>query len=224
MEKKHLRSFFMAGILAVLSVMFTLLTRLVDVQPIGPQGSAIGFAGLNRFVHSLFGVHMLWYHITDWLGLIPVFSAFLFAAVGLVQLIRRKSLFRVDRSILILGGYYVVTMALYIFFEVFIVNYRPILMEGRLEASYPSSHTLMTVCLMLAAVTECKLLIRSKTINRMIQIFSYGVVTVTVIGRLISGVHWFTDIVGGLLFSCTLVMLHRSVLSAVTLRQDAGRS
>ncbi len=172
-----------------LSVIFTILTKLTDVQAIGPQGSTVGFAAINRFVHSLFGVNMLWYHITDWLGLIPVMTAFVFAVVGLVQLIRRRSLRKLDKSLLILSGFYILVIAVYVFFESCVINYRPILMNGSLEASYPSSHTLMTICLMLAAVTECSLLIKSRQCNTVIKILSYAIITMTIIGRLISGVH-----------------------------------
>lgn len=215
MQKNPTRLFGKAGLLVGLAVIFTILTKLIDVQTIGPQGSAVGFAAINEFVHNFFGVHMLWYHITDWLGLIPVFTAFIFAVVGLVQLIRRRSLLKVDKSILILGGFYILVIAVYLFFESCIINYRPILMNGFLEASYPSSHTLMTICLMLAAVTECSLQIKSQKCMAVIKVLSYAVIAVTIIGRLISGVHWFTDIVGGILISAALLMLYHAVLSAV---------
>lgn len=211
-ENKH--SFFITGLLASASVIFTLLTKLVDVQPIGPQESEIGFAAVNGFIHNLFGVNMIWYHITDWLGLIPVFTTFVFFAVGVAQLIRRKSLFKVDKSIIILGFFYIIVIAVYLFFESYIINYRPVLMYDRLEASYPSSHTLMTICLMSVCVDQCSRLIRSKKINTAVKIISCAIIAVTIIGRLISGVHWLTDIIGGILISLTLVSLYHTVINA----------
>lgn len=212
MQKKKSHSFIITAILAVLSVLFTILVRKIDVDAIGPNKSEIGFSGLNSFIHELSGVNMLWYHITDWLGLVPVFTAFIFAIVGLCQLVKRKNLFKVDSSIIILGCFYIIVIAIYIFFESCIINYRPILINGILEASYPSSHTLMTICLMYAAVTECDILIKNKKTNRIIRSVSYLIIAITVIGRLISGVHWFTDIIGGILISSALIMFYNSVL------------
>lgn len=212
MQKKKRHSFIITAILAVLSVLFTILVRKIDVDAIGPNKSEIGFSGLNSFIHELSGVNMLWYHITDWLGLVPVFTAFIFAIVGLCQLVKRKNLFKVDSSIIILGCFYIIVIAVYIFFESCIINYRPILINGILEASYPSSHTLMTICLMYAAVTECDILIKTKKTNRIIRSVSYLIIAITVIGRLISGVHWFTDIIGGILISSALIMFYSSVL------------
>jgi hypothetical protein len=126
--------------------------------------------------------------------------------------LNRKNLFKVDSSIIILGCFYIIVIAVYIFFESCIINYRPILINGILEASYPSSHTLMTICLMYAAVTECDILIKSKKTNKIIRLVSYLIIAITVIGRLISGVHWFTDIIGGILISSALIMFYSSVL------------
>ena len=89
---------------------------------------------------------MTLYNITEWLGIIPILVVMVYGLIGLKQLVKTKNVFKVDKEILILGGFYVVVAVLYVFFEKCIINYRPILVEGVLEASYPSSHTLMTIC------------------------------------------------------------------------------
>ena len=101
----------------VLFVVWTVLVKMVDVEPIGPNGSSVGFATLNGFVHELLGVHMALYDITDWLSIIPLLFIFAFAVLGVVQLVKRKSIFKVDNSILILGGFYAVVMAVFVLFE-----------------------------------------------------------------------------------------------------------
>lgn len=214
--KKH--SVLRALILCFISVLFTLLTKWIDVKPIGPEQSQTGFATINVFVHELFGVHMIWYYITDWLGLVPVFISFGFAIVGLAQLLRRKSLFKVDKSIIVLGIFYIILIALYVFFEKVVINYRPVLINGNLEASYPSSHTLMTICIMFSAITECEFLTKSRKINVAVKIFSYLVIAVTVIGRLVSGVHWFTDILGGILISFTWLEMYFCTLMRLSIK------
>lgn len=153
---------------------------------------------------------MLIYTITDWLGLVPIFVVLGFATLGLIQLIKRRSLFKVDRDILILGGFYIITMAAYVFFEMFTVNYRPVLINGLLEASYPSSTTLLVMCVMPTAIMQLNYRIKNSIAVKLIDA---GIILFTafmVIGRLVSGVHWFTDIVGGLLLSATLVMAYLS--------------
>ena len=117
---------------------WTFLIQMVDVQPIGPNGSSVGFAMLNGWFHQLTGVHWTLYILTDWLGLVPIFVCLIFAGVGFVQLVQRKSLFKVDLDIILLGVYYVLVIFGYLLFEMVPINYRPVLIEGFLEASYPS--------------------------------------------------------------------------------------
>ena len=81
-NKKH---FFTALSLLVAFGLWTALISFVDVAPIGPNGSRVGFSSINQFVHNLTGVNMTLYTITDWLGLVPVFVGFGFAILGLVQ-------------------------------------------------------------------------------------------------------------------------------------------
>ena len=213
MNKKK-RNFLISTILILLAVVFTILVKVVDVKAIGVNETNIGFATLNQFVFKTTGVNMIWYHITDWLGLVPIFMAMVYSLLGLVQLIKRKSLFKVDKEIIILGLFYIVVISLYILFEKVIVNYRPILMNGFLEASYPSSHTLMTICLCGSSVIVNKKLFNNK-ITKFMNMLSLVIIMITVIGRLLSGVHWFTDIIGGIFISIALLMTLYSLVDAI---------
>ena len=192
--------------------LWTIAIQWIDVQPIGPRGSAVGFATLNGFVHNLTGTHMTLYVITDWLGLVPVAFGFGFAALGLAQWIKRKSMLKVDGSILVLGGFYVVTLAAYLFFESYVVNYRPVLIEGYLEASYPSSTTLLVLCVMPTAMMQLRDRIKQPMFRKCVSIVIRAFIAFMVIGRLISGVHWLTDIIGGILLSAGLVITYDSLI------------
>ena len=213
MNKKK-RNFFISTILILLAVVFTILVKVVDVKQVGVNETSIGFATVNQFVFESIGVNMIWYHITDWLGLVPVFMAIVYGIIGFIQLIKRKSLFKVDKEIMILGLFYIIVISLYIFFEKVIVNYRPILMNGFLEASYPSSHTLMAICLCGSSIIVNKKLFNNK-ITKFINIALLVVMVITVVGRLISGVHWFTDITGGIIISIALLMTLYSVIDII---------
>ena len=197
------------GLLAAFGL-WPLAVCLIDVQPIGPDGSAVGFAALNGFLHRLTGVHWWLYTLTDWLGLIPLAVAALFGLLGLCQLIRRNSLWQVDGSILVLGGFYVAVIAVFLLFEKCIVNYRPVLIEGVLEASYPSSTTLLTMCVMPTAALQLRSRIHKPGLRTALIAAIWLFTALMVLGRLISGVHWFTDIVGGALLSAGLVTLYRA--------------
>lgn len=211
--KKTKKNFGIAAILLGAFVVWTAAVRLVDVQPIGPQGSAVGFATINGWVHDLTGVHMALYTVTDWLGLVPIGVAMGFALLGLIQWIKRKHLRQVDFSILVLGGFYLLVMAAYVLFEVFVINYRPVLINGCLEASYPSSTTMLVLCVMPTTLMQLNARIKSQTLKRWVGFGITAFILFMVIGRLLSGVHWFTDIIGGALLSAGLVMLYYSITS-----------
>ena len=206
------RSFCIAlGLLAAFAL-WTIAVMRVDVQPIGPEASTVGFATVNGFVHSLTGVHIGLYTITDWLGLVPVAVGFGFALLGLIQWIQRKHILKVDRSILALGGFYIATMAAYLFFESYVVNYRPVLIRGCLEASYPSSTTLLVLCVMPTAMIQLHRRIKKPTLRKGVAAAIAIFIVFMVVGRLLSGVHWLTDIIGGALLSAGLVMLYGSII------------
>lgn len=199
------------GLLAAF-LLWTLAVRFVDVQGIGPGGSTVGFATVNRFVHDLTGVHMSLYVVTDWLGLVPIGFAMGFAILGLMQWIKRKHILKVDYSILLLGGFYIVVMAVYILFETVVINYRPLLINGYLEVSYPSSTTMLVMCVMPAAIMQFNIRIQNCILKHCVSAGITAFIVFMVVGRLVSGVHWFSDIVGGGLLSMGLVLMYRGFL------------
>ena len=216
MKKKSRRLFFVGVSLLAAFVLWTVLIRFVDVQAIGSQESSVGFATLNGFVHELTGVNWLLYTVTDWLGLVPIAVAFGFAILGLVQLIKCKSLWKVDHSILALGGFYIVVMAVYVLFEMVVINYRPTLIDGYLEASYPSSTTMLVMCVMPTAMMQLRARIKNKVFSRCVMVAIAVFIAFMVIGRLVSGVHWITDIIGGALFSTAIVLMYYAICNIVT--------
>ena len=197
-------------------VLWTVLVCFVDVQAIGPEGSSVGFATLNGCVHDFTGVNMSLYIITDWLGLVPIGVAFGFAVLGLVQWIKRKSILKVDRSILVLGGFYIVVMAVYVLFEMVVINYRPTLIDGYLEASYPSSTTMLVMCVMPTAMIQLRARIKNKVFSRCVMIAIAVFIVFMIIGRLVSGVHWITDIIGGALVSAAIALMYYAISNVAT--------
>ena len=204
--------------------LWTVLIQCVAVQAVGQNGTKIGFADFNVWFHQLTGVHMTLYTITDWLGLVPIFFCLCFGVLGLVQLIKRRSLLRVDADILLLGVYYMLVIAGYLIFEMIPINYRPILIEGRLEASYPSSTTLLVLSVMPTLWFQANRRVSNAMIRKAVAVFVIPFSAFMVIGRLISGVHWATDIIGSVLLSVGLYMLYRSVVLYTYRSKKVGRS
>lgn len=215
MNKKALKFFAAAGFLLAAFLIFTVLVQRLDVQPIGPDGSCVGFATVNVWFHDLTGVHWTLYTVTDWLGLVPITIAFCFAVLGLVQLIRRRSLRKVDRSVLVLGGFYLLVIGAYLYFEMHIVNFRPVLVNGYLEASYPSSTTLLCLCILLTAMLQLRARMERGEARTLVMCVLGTFTAFIVIGRLISGVHWLTDILGGILLSAALILIYHAAVLLV---------
>ncbi|MCQ2492106.1 MAG: phosphatase PAP2 family protein [Lachnospiraceae bacterium] len=199
-----------ASVTGVLFLILIAMVKFVDVAAIGPAGTSIGLSHLNGAVHSLIGEHELWYSITEILGYASFLIAGLFALVGLLQLISSRSLFGVDKEIFLLGCLYVVVIGLYILFEVLVINYRPVLTDGLdfPEASFPSSHTLLAFVILGSAAMLVDRYVRSKAVARIFKIILIAALVIIVVGRLISGVHWFTDICGGVLLGLTLINVY----------------
>ena len=214
------KTYWVVGAVFVAVFLFwTLLVLTVDVQPLGQNGTDLGLAALNTRFHDLTGVHLTLYTVTDRLELVPFAVCAGFGALGLWQLIRQKSLRRVDRDILVLGGYYILVIACFFFFEMIPVNYRPVLIEGRMEASYPSSTTLLVLSVMPTLCEQLYRRLRNRTAKRWIFTVTALFSVFMVIGRLLSGVHWLTDIFGSVLLSTGLFLLYQAAVQTLLSRE-----
>ena len=212
MKKKFITSAVCFGLFLLL----ILLVKVVDVAPVASvEGTEIGLSKLNFAIHDMFGEHLGWYKLTNILGYLAILIALGFAAIGGLQLIYRRSILKVDKEILLLGCLYIVTVVLYVFFEKVIVNYRPLLLPGGEgpEASFPSSHTMLS-CVILGSGLELlkKYARKDKTIQTALTVIFAVMLALIVAGRLLSGVHWFTDILGGILLSVALLNAWEALL------------
>ena len=215
--KENWKKGIMAGVLLLLVfALWTVLIQIVDVQPAGcyePQKN-VGFAGINTWFHGLTGFSESLYKITDWLGLVPIAVCGCFGVLGLVELIRRKSLMKVDRDILLLGIYYIIVIAAYLAFEMITINYRPVLVDGleKPESSYPSSTTLLVLSVMPTLVFQVKRRMADTPARKAIIAATVLFTAFMLIGRLIAGVHWLTDIIGSVILSAGLYLIYRSAV------------
>lgn len=204
-------------VFAVLFLVLIVLVRTVDVAAIGPVGTEVGLSHLNQAFAELTGVNMGWYELTEVFGDIAIFTALFFVGVGICELLRRRDFKKVDKELYALGLLYLAVGVLYILFEFVIVNRRPILMDGETfpEASFPSTHTMIICTVMGSTIMVLKKFIKNDKLRLCLQYVCAILLIVTVIGRLVSGVHWFTDILGGILISTALLFLFAAALEKI---------
>ena len=207
MKRKN-KSLILVIITFILALLYTVIVKTVDVNVIGPMMSKVGFSTINNYFHNLIGYNDIWYKITKYLVLLPFLLVAYYGINGLMQLVKSKSLKKVDKRLIILGCFYILIGLCYIFFEKVIINYRPIMLEGVLEASYPSSHTVLAITICASSLLISKYYFANKNINKLVNIITWLIMIVIVVGRLLSGVHWFTDIIGGILISNFLIALY----------------
>ena len=201
---KNKKNIIVAVIFTVLSIIYTICVKVIDVKEIGPNNSKVGFSSMNNAFRNLIGNNNFIYKISEIFGYLLLLLVLIYGCIGLYQLIKRKSLLKVDREIIILGCFYVLMMVVYILFEKVVINYRPVLIDGELEASYPSSHTLLSLCVGLSSLIVSKKYFNKKYIKT-INLITIILMCVTLLTRIISGVHWISDIIGGLIISFALI-------------------
>ena len=109
---RNYRGFITAGILLVIALLFTVLVKVVDVQAIGPEGTSIGFASLNKAFADVFGFNSLLYVLTQFLGYAALLVVAFFGFGGAMQFIKRRKILKVDRELLGAGVLYIVVLGL----------------------------------------------------------------------------------------------------------------
>lgn len=220
MNKKNL---IISIALVVVAIVYTLLVNVVDVQKVTVNAIEtemtdeieVGFATVNTAVANTLGYNNTCYKISKYLG----YAALLFVAgyglVGLMQLVMRKSFFKVDKEIYMLGGFYAAVLALYVLFEKVVINCRPIILDAAEwpEASFPSSHTLLALCMCGSALLINKKLFKEIKWIKIVNIIACVVLVGTVCTRFVSGVHWLTDIIGGIIISAALLQVFNTILN-----------
>lgn len=203
------------GILFGLFLFFTLLIKIVDVKPIGPYDSKVGFAGINGAVFNLLkgdtvDYNPLWYKLTKYVGYLSLLVAAGFGCLSVLDAVQRRSIWKLNYRLLSLCAFYSLVVFSYLLFEVVVVNYRPVLMDAKegLEASYPSSHTMLALCIMGSFLKQRRYWLKDQLLCMVASVAAYAVMAVMVLGRMLANVHWFTDILGGVLLSCFLLSVY----------------
>jgi len=213
--KENKKYYIMAGVMFVVFIIFTLLVKNVDVQAIGPQNSEVGFASLNKVISDSLPYNEVMYKISEVLGYLAILTVGIFGLFGVMQLFIKKGFANVDKDLYILAGLYVCVLESYVVFEKVIINYRPVILEEGLEASYPSSHTMMSVAFMLAAIQQFGMRLKKTKVRNIVLAVCALVGVGIIVTRLLSGVHWITDIAGAIILASAWFMLYLSIIRTI---------
>ena len=208
------RKLYLGFALIFIYIVFTISLLFVDRSAVGPLNSMVGYSSINMWFHNLTGVNWVLYNITDWGGIPPILMGILFGVIGLIQLIKRRSIFKVDRELIILGFFYITVFIIYMLFEFVVINRRPVLIEGRLETSYPSSTTFLSITFLLSPFVQVKKYVKNIKKSKIICVLLNFYMLFLVVGRLLSGVHWLSDILGSVFIGYGILKIYEFVLNA----------
>ena len=198
---------------ALIAVVFTVLVKTVDLGFVSNTDSAIGFASINLSFNSKFGFNPLLYKVSEYLGYSVFVIVAFFALLGIRDLVKNKSLLKVDSDLYALAITYIFTLVVYFVFDkLLVINLRPLIMSGEMvaEPSFPSSHTLLAVVVCGTAIAECGK-VKKSGLRIILTLILSLLMAATVLTRLFSGVHWVTDIVGGVLWGEALMMVFQLI-------------
>jgi len=221
---KKKTSFILSGLFLVcfLFMIYAVLFIDVGVSKEVPE-TTIGLSTINNGFHALTGTNILWFDITDYMGISSIVLGLCFALIGLIQLIKGKSFAKVDSSLYFLGGVYVLLGIIYVAFEKIVINYRPIILPDATspEASFPSSHTLLIFVILATAIIETKLLLKdNKVFTNVFTFLACLGIIVAVFGRLFCGAHWLTDIVSSIFLSLSIIFAFKGFVTIEIHKHD----
>ena len=197
-----------------LFIVFTILVKTVDVTYFPTEETTIGFSSLNLTVFQALGTNDLSFEVSEVMGLLILTAPVFFAFLAFSQWVKRKSLLKIDHDLWILFATYALTIAFYALFEIIVINYRPILVNGLIEASYPSSHTLLAIVIGGTSFLEVKNRMKWVWLKvSLMVLLSFLTVAIPML-RLLSGVHWLTDIIAGILLGTSMLFLYQGIRSS----------
>lgn len=207
---KNKKRYLICGfVFLIIFIIFTIIIKIVDVKNIGPHNTSVGLSAINNFFANKIGFHNKIYKLTEILGIIPIIIVFIYAIIGLYSLIEEKSFKNVNKNLYYLAIFYIIVLGIYVLFEKVIINFRPVIIEGILESSYPSSHTILAICICGSSVILNNAIYKNNKIAKLENIISFIIMILLPLLRFISGVHWFTDIIGGILLSLSLLLFFK---------------
>lgn len=128
------------------------------------------------------------------------------AMLGLIQLISRRSLKKVDHELLMFPIPLAIMAIVYVVFEKFLIlNTRP---NGSGEPSFPSTHVMITATIFFMVAVVLPRYIKSKVLCAMFDIIMLILLVLVCTGRILANMHWPTDVAGGVVFASIFAAIY----------------
>ena len=195
--------------------LFIILILLLNVDKdyITPTGK-VGLSSFNDMVDYKYNKG--WQILADVFLYLGIALVAILAIYGLYELIKRKSLFKVDKYIIVIGAFFIISIILWLLFDkVVTINYRPILVDGEKESSFPSTHTFVCVFIYMSAYTVVKKLLNNKIYNEIVLSLAIVIVIFTAVSRILSGMHYLTDVMGGVFLGLSLYFICDGIITII---------
>lgn len=175
---------------------------------------------MNDAIFDFFGTNKTFDRISDILLVVMLAIVAGFALSGLAQLIKRKKFKKVDSEIVSMIPSLLLLVAIYFLFDkVWVLNYRPILVNGVAEASFPSTHTLIAVTVLGMTMMSLPRYIKNRKQRILIDVLALIAMAAMAFLRVASGMHWMTDVLGGIVFGIDLVLVYGGALRVIKERR-----
>lgn len=222
-------NYLLSLILLVIVIAYTILVAKVDVKPVGPVNPAtgvtseVGFSTINSAIAKKLEYNSTFYKISKYAGYLAFAFIAFYGVIGLAQLIKKKNLKDINKVLYALAVFYVCVAIVYALFEVLTINYRPVVMENELEASYPSSHTMLAICVCGSSLIVSHYLVKKEGFKILLNIAAVIMMILIVVTRTLSGVHWFTDIVGAIIISVFMLQTFASSIKSLNAKEKGER-
>ena len=156
---------------------------------------------------------MDWDKATDIMVATAIATSIIFFVMGVTQWFKRKSFKKIDKPLLALIVPYVLVAITYIVFDyIFILNTRP---DGSGEASFPSTHTLITTTFFLCAAIAIPYYVKQKSIIALLDVIMLASIILVPVGRVLANKHWVSDCIGALIFSVIFAGIYLIIVKKI---------
>lgn len=153
---------------------------------------------------------MNWDKATDIILIASFAVLVVFVIMSLCQWIKRKSLKKVDKSLLWFPLPLALMAITYVIFDKFLIcNTRP---DGSGEASFPSTHVMVVATIFFLVAIILPRYIKSKAAVILLDFFMLAFIVLVSVGRVLANKHWLSDVLGALGFAIIFAIIYYLII------------
>ena len=186
-------------------LLVTLIIALLYID-VGYVNGNVGLFVINNFF-ATYKINSSWDIFTTVILDITFVFIFTLVGIGIFQAIKRRSILKIDRNVVVTEILVVLMLLFSLFFSnVIFINNSPVLQNGVEVSSFPSNHIVIVTFVFLTLATLVKdyfEIVKIGKINIICKFVSFGIaiimIALMVVGKTLSGRIWFTDAISGLL-------------------------